>query len=90
MRIAAVGHKAIKSPKTTPAVEKWWSEVFLPDRNIARCRSNAAKATYRWILGGLLSVCSASVKAEGYLLYSTSAAALVIIIIFQQKGRVNF
>ena len=84
MRIAAVEqHKAIKSPKPTPAVEKWWSEVFHPDRNIARCRSNAATATYRWTLGGLLSVCSASVKAEGNLLFYFCGG--VIIIIFQQR-----
>ena len=84
MRIAAVGqHKAIKSPIPTPAVEKWWSDVFHPDRNITRCRSNAATATYRWTLGGLLSVCSASVKAEGNLLFYFCGG--VIIIIFQQR-----
>ena len=96
MRIAAVGqHKAIKSPKPTPAVEKWWSEVFHPDRNIARCRSNAATATYRWTLGGLLSVWSASVKAEGNLLFYLMRRRCLLLF-FQQrtKGkegeRVNF
>ena len=96
MRIAAVGqHKAIKSPKPTPAVEKWWSEVFHPDRNIARCRSNTATATYRWTLGGLLSVCSPGVKAEGnpLLFYFCGGVKILLLlfnIIFQHKERVNF
>ena len=56
MHIAAVGQqKAIKSPSTNICrrlpLRNNDDRSLPPDRNIARRRSNAATATYRWTLG---------------------------------------